>query len=70
MLITDASDFAYAGILLQPATDVEGTERHWYPITYYSQKFSETEGQYMTHDKELHAIVQCFKTWRHYLEHA
>jgi hypothetical protein len=26
--------------------------------------------RYHTHDKELHAIIKCFKQWRHYLEHA
>jgi hypothetical protein len=26
--------------------------------------------RYHTYDKELHAIVKCFKQWQHYLEHA
>jgi hypothetical protein len=38
MLIMDALDFTYVGILFQLATNVEGTERHWRPIAYYSQK--------------------------------
>jgi hypothetical protein len=68
MLITDVSDFAYAGILLQP--DDTGNQKYWHPITYHSQKFADHEVCYHTHDKELHAIVKCFKQWQHYLEHA
>jgi hypothetical protein len=61
MLIIDTSDFAYAGILLQPATDDMGNQKHWHLIVYYSQKFADHEVHYHTHDKELHAIVKCFK---------
>jgi hypothetical protein len=70
MLIMDASDFAYAGILLQPATDDTGNQKYWHPIAYHSQKFADHEVHYHTHDKELHAIVKYFKQWQHYFEHA
>jgi len=69
MLVTDASDFALAGILLQPHAEENG-QTHWHPIAYHSQKFVGPEIRYMTHDKELMAIVVCFRQWRHYLEHA
>jgi hypothetical protein len=70
MLIMNVSDFTYAGILLQLATDDMGNQKHWHLIIYYSQKFADHEVYYYTHDKELHAIIKCFKQWWHYLEHA
>jgi hypothetical protein len=65
MVVTDASDAAYAGILLQP--DPRG---HWHPVAYHSKSFQNAAIRYHTHDKELMAIAECFKTWRHYLEGA
>ena len=70
MVITDASNFALAGILLQPDRDPNATQLHWRPVAFYSRKFQGPEVRYHTHDKELLAIVDCFKQWRHYLEHA
>lgn len=72
MVITDASDFAYAGILLQPRWEIAGDDKskHWHPVAFHSKSFSDTEIRYDTHDKELHAIDTCFKAWRHYLEGA
>ena len=70
MVITDASNFALAGILLQPDRDPDATQLHWRPVAFYSRKFQGPEIRYHTHDKELLAIVDCFKQWRHYLEHA
>ncbi len=60
---TDASNYAMAGILSQPADDSK-----WHPIAYYSRKFSGAELQYPIYDKELMAIVMGFRHWRHYLE--
>jgi transposase InsO family protein len=60
---TDASNFAMAGILSQP--DEEG---RWHPIAFWSRKFNGTEVGYGTPDKEMFAIVESFKHWRHYLE--
>jgi len=39
-----------------------------YPIAFYSQTFSALELNYDIHDKELLAIFEAFKIWRHYLE--
>ena len=61
---TDASDFALGGILSQKH------ERRLHPIAFYSRKFTEAEINYNTADKELLAIVDCFKRWRQYLEGA
>jgi hypothetical protein len=70
IIITDASDAAYAGILLQPAVDAPDTERHWHPVAYHSKSFVGSQIRYMTYDKELTAISECFKAWRHYVEGA
>jgi hypothetical protein len=60
---TDASGFAIAGILNQ--YDVSGVLR---PIKFYSRKCSPAEQNYDTYDRELLAIVETLKQWRHYLE--
>jgi len=74
MVITDASDFALAAILLQPhgpCTERDDeTQRHWRPVAFFSKKFAGPEVRYDTHDKELMAIWAAFKHWRHYLEGA
>jgi len=62
VLETDASDLALATIL---STYIEG-ELH--PIAYHSQALNTTELNYDIHDKELLAIVESFKKWRHYLK--
>ena len=40
----------------------------WYPVAFYLQKMILAETQYKTHDGELWAIIEAFKTWQHYLE--
>jgi hypothetical protein len=60
---TDASDYALAAILSQVKSNGE-----IHSVTYLSRTFSDTELNYDTHDKELMAIYEAFKTWRHYLE--
>jgi hypothetical protein len=64
-LQTDASGFAIAGILNQ--YDGYGILR---PVAFYSRKCSPAEQNYDTYDRELLAIVESFKYWRHYLEGA
>ncbi|CDO69315.1 hypothetical protein BN946_scf184976.g34 [Trametes cinnabarina] len=60
---TDASDYAIAGIL---SITTESGELH--PVAFHSRTLSGAELNYDTHDKDLLAIFECFKTWRHYLE--
>jgi RNase H-like domain found in reverse transcriptase len=60
---TDASDYALAAILSQ----VESNGKI-HPVTYLSWTFSDTKLNHDTHDKELMAIYEAFKAWRHYLE--
>lgn len=62
-LETDASDFAIAGVLSQP-----DSESKLHPVTFFSRKLLPSEVNYDVHDKELLAIVDSFKQWRHYLE--
>ena len=59
---TDASDYALAAILSIIIND----ELH--PIAFLSRTFTSTELNYDVHDKELLAIFEAFKKWRHYLE--
>ena len=58
---TDAPDFTLGGILSQ----LHDGQLH--PIAFYSRKFTEEEINHDTADKELLAIVDCFKRWRQYL---
>jgi RNase H-like domain found in reverse transcriptase len=60
---TDASDYALAAILSQVESN-----REIHPVTYSSWTFLDTKLNYDTHDKELMAIYEAFKAWRHYLE--
>jgi len=60
---TDASDYALAAIL---SIMTEDNEIH--PVAFYSRTFSTPELNYDVHDKELLAIFEAFKIWRHYLE--
>jgi RNase H-like domain found in reverse transcriptase/Integrase zinc binding domain len=60
---TDASNYALAAILSQVESN-----REIHPVTYLSQTFLDTKLNYDTHDKELMAIYEAFKTWRHYFE--
>ena len=67
---TDASDFAIAGILLQPSDEwfKDPAGAVWHPVAFFSRKMDPAEENYETHDKELLAIVKSFEHWRHYLE--
>ena len=60
---TDASDYAIAGIL-----SVRTNDGDVHPVAFFSRTLTGAELNYDTHDKELLAIFQAFKTWRHYLE--
>ena len=62
MVITDASDAAYAGILLQPDSGADLAQRHWHPVAYHSKSFIAAQVNYVTYDKELIAISECFRT--------
>jgi hypothetical protein len=65
ILLTDACGFAIAGILNQN----DGFEM-LRPVNFYSPKCSPAEQHYDTYDRELLAIFETMKQWRHYLEGA
>lgn len=62
LIETDASDYAISGILSQ----YHGTVLR--PVAFMSRKMNPAERNYEIHDKELLAIVESVKIWRHYLE--
>ncbi|CCE34914.1 uncharacterized protein CPUR_08853 [Claviceps purpurea 20.1] len=61
----DASDFALGGVLSQQSSD-----QKLHPVAFHSRKLTPAEINYEIHDKELLAIVDCFKRWRPCLEGA
>ena len=72
---TDASGYAISGVLSQmtSGTNPDGVVTkadlgQWHPVAFFSRKMIPAETRYETHDGELLAIVEAFKTWRHYLE--
>eukprot|EP00253_Pinus_taeda_P002514 PITA_02514 len=54
----DASDYAMGGVLTQ----------HNKPICYHSETFNPVVVNYPTYDKELYALVQSVKKWKHYIK--
>ncbi|KAH9265273.1 hypothetical protein BASA83_011169 [Batrachochytrium salamandrivorans] len=63
ILETDASDFAISGILSQ--YDDQDSLR---PVAFYSRQMNDAERNYEIYDKELLAVVDSFKKWRHFLQ--
>jgi hypothetical protein len=61
-LETDASNYAISGILSQVQND-----GLLHPVGFYSRKMTSSEKNYEIHDKELLAIISCFKEYRHLL---
>jgi hypothetical protein len=54
---TDASGYAMGAVLMQ----------YCKPIYYHSETFNQVVVNYPTYDKELYALVQSAKKWKHYL---
>jgi hypothetical protein len=48
---------ALGGVLSQLQEDT----KQWHPITFFSKQFKGAKLNYLTPDKELIAIVECFK---------
>ena len=61
----DISGFAIGEILSQLTSNNLG---QWHPVAFFSCKMILAEIRYKTHDGELLAIVEAFKTYWHYLE--
>ena len=60
---TDALDYTVTRIL--SITCADGELR---PVAFYSRTLTAPELNYDTHDKELLAIFEAFRTWHHYFE--
>ncbi len=54
---SNAFDFAIGGPLLQDGR----------PVAFKSKKLNEMERRWPTHEKKMWAMIQCFKTWGHYI---
>ena len=72
---TDASNYAIGGVLsqLSSGTRPDGVVTkanlgQWHLVAFFSRKMILAETWYKTYDGKLLAIVEAFKTWRHYLE--
>ena len=61
----NVSGYAIGRVFSQLTLDYSG---RWHPVTYFSRKMILAETGYETYDGELLAIIEAFKTWRHYLE--
>ena len=62
---TDVSGYAIGRVLSQLTLDNLG---QWHLVAFYLQKMIPAKTWYKPHNGELFAIVEAFKTWRHYLE--
>ncbi len=73
---TDVSGYAIGGVLSQLTSKVTSGSGglakseigYWHPVAYFSRKMIPAKTRYEMHNSELLAIVEAFKTWRHYLE--
>ena len=61
-IMTDVSDIAIGAVLQQYI------DNQWQPISYFSHKLSPTECRYSTYDRELLAVYQAIKHFRHFVE--
>jgi hypothetical protein len=61
----DATDYATGAVLEQ-----QGEDNLWHPTAYISKAMDPAKRNYNIHNKELLAVFQLFKAWRHYLEGA
>ena len=60
---TDASGYAIGGVLSQLTSDhLTSDQGQWHPMAYFSRKMIPAETWYKTHNGELLAIVEAFKT--------
>jgi hypothetical protein len=63
-VVTDASDFAVAGCLMQESPTDPSILR---PIAYTSRRLTPTEQNYQTEQREALAVVWSLRVWKHYL---
>jgi len=61
-LFTDASTIAMGAVLQQRVQDV------WQPLVFFSRKLSPAQQKFSTYDRELMAIYEAVRYFRHMLE--
>ena len=61
----DAQGYVISKVLSQLTSYDSGW---WHPMAFFLRKMILPKTRYETHDTELLAIVETFKTWRHYLK--
>lgn len=61
-IATDASDVGIGGVLQQKVDDV------WQPLAFFSQKLSQAQTKYSPYDRELLAIYEVIRYFRHMVE--
>lgn len=61
-LVTDASDTAMGAVLQQ------FKEENWQPLAFFSRKLSPAQSKYSPYDRELLAIYEAIKYFRHMIE--
>lgn len=61
---TDPSGYAIGSMLYQLSSNLG----QWNPVAFFSKKMIPAKTRYETHDGELLAIVEAFKTWQQYLK--
>lgn len=61
-LVTDASDTAMGAVLQQIKAG------NWQPLAFFSRKFSPSQMKYSPYDRELLAIYEAIKYFRHMIE--
>ena len=61
---TNVSDYALGAIL----STIDPSDNQVHPIAFHSRTFTSPELNYNVHNKELLAMFEAFKSWRHYLE--
>jgi hypothetical protein len=59
----DASSFATGGIISQRHSD-----GLWHPIAFRSSSLGPAERNYQVYDREMLAVIEALKDWRHFLE--
>ena len=72
---TDVLGYAISGVLSQMTSETstngvvtKANLGQWQLVAFFSRKMIPAETWYKTHDSEFLAIVEAFKTWRHYLK--
>ena len=59
-IMTDALLTATGGVVMQ-----KDSNRDLHPCAYHSTTFSPAKGNYNIYDRELLAVIQALKEWRH-----